>query len=105
MFRRYNSKEAIAVALLIAIRVAMPGDVFHFKPFHDLTYEGDVIQAQQHRLVGVDDCRRACILTSGCRGFNMRWGGLERQVGYCTLTALKVKKAIVSQQDNSFYGK
>ena len=93
------------IALLALIRLVSACVVFEFQTFHDLVYDGDVIQTHRHLLVGADDCRRACMLTSGCRGFNMQWLRTPGDVGYCTLTAMQVKMATIPKQNYTLYGK
>ena len=105
MSSRISHSASLCVVFLVIMPVVKPCKVISFESFHDLTYGGGDTITEHDRVVGMDDCRKACILTSGCKGFNMRWTGADKHLGYCSLTAMKVRMAMISKPSNTFYGK
>ena len=51
------------------------------------------------------DCKRACLMTKGCRGFNMEWIQDIADVGYCDLVDMRLAKTLTFKSNYSVYGK
>ena len=78
---------------------------FDFHQFDDVFYNGTVMVKYRRGLVRAYDCQRSCLLTKGCRGFNMQWIDDIAAVGYCDLVDMRLAKALSSKSNYSVYGR
>ncbi|KAK2138934.1 hypothetical protein LSH36_2139g00005 [Paralvinella palmiformis] len=76
---------------------------FDFHQFDDVFYNGTVMVKYRRGLVRAYDCQRSCLLTKGCRGFNMQWIDDIAAVGYCDLVDMRLAKALSSKSNYSVY--
>ncbi|KAK2141415.1 hypothetical protein LSH36_1105g00042 [Paralvinella palmiformis] len=58
-----------------------------------------------HGLVLTSECRRTCLLTKGCLGFNMQWIRKGADVGYCDLVDMRLVNSLSSKSNYSLYAR
>ncbi|KAK2148700.1 hypothetical protein LSH36_487g05054 [Paralvinella palmiformis] len=76
---------------------------YKFHKFDDVFYNGAVMVTYRRELRAYD-CKRACLMTKGCRGFNMEWIQDIAEVGYCGLVDMRLARALTSVSNYSVYG-
>ena len=98
----FNRKEFPLFALLIPFVLSCMKYEFH--KFDDVFYNGAVMVTYRRELRAYD-CKRACLMTKGCRGFNMEWIQDIADVGYCDLVDMRLAKTLTFKSNYSVYGK
>ena len=98
----FNRKEFPLFALLIPFVSSCMKYKFH--KFDDVFYNGAVLVTYRRELRAYD-CKRACLMTKGCRGFNMEWIQDKADVGYCGLVDMRLAKTLTFKSNYSVYGK
>jgi len=78
---------------------------FDYQKFDSVFYNGTVMETDIRGLVRAYDCQRACLLTKGCRGFNMQWVQYIEAVGYCDLVDMTETNVLSSKSNHSLYGR
>jgi len=76
---------------------------FVFQKYDDVFYDGTMMAI--HGLVLTSECRRTCLLTKGCLGFNMQWIRKGADVGYCDLVDMRLVNSLSSKSNYSLYGR
>ncbi|KAK2140689.1 hypothetical protein LSH36_1267g00036, partial [Paralvinella palmiformis] len=75
---------------------------YEFHKFDDVFYNGAVLVTYRRELRAYD-CKRACLMTKGCRGFNMEWIQDIADVGYCDLVDMRLAKTLTFKSNYSVY--
>ena len=98
----FNRKEFPFLVVLIPFVLSCMKYEFH--KFDDVFYNGAVLVTYRRELRAYD-CKRACLMTKGCRGFNMEWIQDIADVGYCDLVDMRLAKTLTFKSNYSVYGK
>ena len=98
----FNRKEFPFLVVLIPFVLSCMKYEFH--KFDDVFYNGAVMVTYRRELRAYD-CKRACLMTKGCRGFNMEWIQDIADVGYCDLVDMRLAKTLTFKSNYSLYGK
>ena len=95
----------VFLSLILLLSIVSSCMKFDFHQFDDVFYNGTVMVKYRRGLVRAYDCQRSCLLTKGCRGFNMQWIEDIAAVGYCDLVDMRLAKALSSKSNYSVYGR
>ncbi|KAK2138933.1 hypothetical protein LSH36_2139g00004, partial [Paralvinella palmiformis] len=93
----------VFLSLILLLSIVSSCMKFDFHQFDDVFYNGTVMVKYRRGLVRAYDCQRSCLLTKGCRGFNMQWIDDIAAVGYCDLVDMRLAKALSSKSNYSVY--
>ncbi|KAK2141412.1 hypothetical protein LSH36_1105g00040 [Paralvinella palmiformis] len=96
----FNRKEFPFLVVLIPFVLSCMKYEFH--KFDDVFYNGAVMVTYRRELRAYD-CKRACLMTKGCRGFNMEWIQDIADVGYCDLVDMRLAKTLTFKSNYCVY--